>query len=90
MTVSDQGKGMDEREVEAYFQPFRGSFGEGTGLGAAIVYRLIEEHGGRINLETAPGRGTRVRIVLPRRGAPPAADAPAVQERTEAAGGGRR
>jgi two-component system sensor histidine kinase PilS (NtrC family) len=66
VAFSDQGKGMDEREIEAYFQPFRGSFSEGTGLGAAIVYRLVEEHGGRIALESAPGRGTRVRIVLPR------------------------
>ena len=87
IAFADQGKGMDEREVEAYFQPFRGSFDEGTGLGAAIVYRLIEEHGGRIALETAPGRGTRVRIVLPRRGTPQATEAPA--ERAQAAGGRR-
>ena len=87
IAFADQGKGMDEREVEAYFQPFRGSFDEGTGLGAAIVYRLIEEHGGRIALETAPGRGTRVRILLPRRGTPQAAEAPA--ERAQAAGGRR-
>jgi len=87
IVFSDQGKGMDEREVEAYFQPFRGSFDEGTGLGAAIVYRLIEEHGGRIALETAPGRGTRVRILLPRRGTPQAAEPPA--ERAHAAGGRR-
>jgi two-component system sensor histidine kinase PilS (NtrC family) len=87
IVFSDQGKGMDEREVEAYFQPFRGSFDEGTGLGAAIVYRLIEEHGGRIALDTAPGRGTRVRILLPRRGTPQAAEPPA--ERAHAAGGRR-
>jgi two-component system sensor histidine kinase PilS (NtrC family) len=90
VVFADQGKGMDEREVEAYFQPFRGSFDEGTGLGAAIVYRLIEEHGGRIGLETAPGRGTRVTIVLPRKGATQAAGATALPERAEAAGGGRR
>jgi two-component system sensor histidine kinase PilS (NtrC family) len=87
VVFTDQGKGMDEREVESYFQPFRGSFDEGTGLGAAIVYRLIEEHGGRIALETAPGRGTGVRILLPRRGAPQAAEPPA--ERAQAAGGRR-
>ena len=49
------------RERERYFQPFSSSFGEGTGLGAAIVYRLVEEHGGRIHLDSAPGQGTRVR-----------------------------
>jgi two-component system sensor histidine kinase PilS (NtrC family) len=63
---ADEGVGMDEREIEGYFQPFRSSFEEGTGLGAAIVYRLVEEHGGKIALESAPGRGTRVRIVMPR------------------------
>jgi two-component system sensor histidine kinase PilS (NtrC family) len=87
IAFADQGKGMDEREVESYFQPFRGSFDQGTGLGAAIVYRLIEEHGGRIALETAPGRGTRVRILLPRRGTPQAAEPPA--GRAQAAGGRR-
>jgi two-component system sensor histidine kinase PilS (NtrC family) len=63
---ADEGRGMTDREVENYFQPFQGSFGEGTGLGAAIVYRLIEEHGGRIRLESVPRRGTRVKIVIPR------------------------
>lgn len=65
---SDQGKGMDEAEIEKYFQPFQGRFQDGTGLGAAIVYRLIEEHGGKIFLDSVPGEGTRVRVVLPDRG----------------------
>ena len=63
----DEGVGMDEQEAAAYFQPFRGSFQEGAGLGAAIVYRIVEEHAGRIHVESAPGRGTRIRIVFPRR-----------------------
>ena len=62
----DEGSGMDERERERYFQPFSSSFTQGTGLGAAIVYRLIEEHGGKIMLESDKGRGTRVRVLLPR------------------------
>jgi two-component system, NtrC family, sensor histidine kinase PilS len=66
ITFADEGKGMTEKEIEGYFQPFRGSFHEGTGLGAAIVYRLVEEHGGRIAIESAAGGGTTVRIVLPR------------------------
>lgn len=83
IVFADDGVGMDERQRESYFQPFAGAFGGGTGLGAAIVYRLIEEHRGRISLETAPGRGTRIRIVLPRhqQGAPAAA--------AEALAGGR-
>jgi two-component system sensor histidine kinase PilS (NtrC family) len=65
VTFADEGVGMDERARDGYFQPFRSAFEEGTGLGAAIVYRLIEEHGGRIALESLPGRGTTIRIVVP-------------------------
>jgi two-component system sensor histidine kinase PilS (NtrC family) len=76
VTFADEGVGMDERAREGYFQPFRSAFDEGTGLGAAIVYRLVEEHGGRIEVDTAPGRGTTVRMVVPRTrsGVPDAAD----------------
>jgi two-component system sensor histidine kinase PilS (NtrC family) len=66
VTFTDDGVGMDEQQRELYFQPFSSSFPEGTGLGAAIVYRLIAEHGGRIQLESSPGHGTTVRLVLPR------------------------
>jgi signal transduction histidine kinase len=62
---SDEGTGMSEEECERYFQPFSGSFGEGTGLGAAIVYRVVQEHNGRITLDSAPGHGTSVSIRLP-------------------------
>jgi len=66
VTVADEGVGMDERTRDGYFQPFRSAFEEGTGLGAAIVYRLVEEHGGRIALTSQPGQGTKIRIVVPR------------------------
>jgi two-component system sensor histidine kinase PilS (NtrC family) len=66
LTFTDEGVGMDERMRDAYFQPFRSAFDEGTGLGAAIVYRLVEEHGGRIDLSSEPGRGTTVAIMVPR------------------------
>jgi signal transduction histidine kinase len=58
---------MDASQLERYFHPFSSSFQEGTGLGAAIVYRLVEEHGGRIHLDSERGEGTRIRIVLPSR-----------------------
>ena len=63
---ADEGIGMGQRERELYFQPFSSSFHQGTGLGAAIVYRLVEEHAGRIQLDSSSGAGTRVRILLPR------------------------
>jgi len=66
VAFADEGIGMDERAREEYFQPFRSRFDEGTGLGAAIVYRLVEEHGGRIDVASEPGRGSTVRIALPR------------------------
>ena len=72
LDFSDDGVGMDERQRQLYFQPFSSSFAEGTGLGAAIVYRLVEEHGGQIQLESSPGRGTRVRLRLPRQQGPSA------------------
>jgi two-component system sensor histidine kinase PilS (NtrC family) len=67
VSFEDDGRGMDDTEVAKYFQPFQSAFGEGTGLGAAIVYRLVEEHGGRIHLDSVPDKGTSVRIVIPRR-----------------------
>jgi len=65
ISFADDGTGMDAAQMEAYFQPFNSSFREGTGLGAAIVYRLVEEHGGRIHVQSEQGRGTKVSIVLP-------------------------
>jgi len=66
IVFADQGRGMTAVERERYFQPFSSSFDQGTGLGAAIVYRLVEEHGGKIRLDSAAGTGTRVTLTLPR------------------------
>ncbi len=66
VVFQDEGVGMDDRARDGYFQPFRSAFEEGTGLGAAIVYRLVEEHGGHIDVDSAPARGTTIRIVVPR------------------------
>jgi len=74
---ADQGVGMDENQRQRYFQPFNSAFGEGTGLGAAIVYRLVGEHDGRIRVESSEGQGTSVTIVLPRRAASSPANADA-------------
>jgi two-component system sensor histidine kinase PilS (NtrC family) len=67
IVFGDQGIGMSEEEIERYFQPFQGGFTEGTGLGAAIVYRIVEEHGGTARLRSRPGSGTEVLITLPAR-----------------------
>jgi len=61
----DEGIGMSSEELERYFQPFKSNFVEGTGLGAAIVYRIVEEHGGVVRLWSRPAEGTEVVITLP-------------------------
>jgi two-component system sensor histidine kinase PilS (NtrC family) len=80
----DEGLGMDEATLARYFQPFSGTFPDGTGLGAAIVYRLVAEHGGAVHVDSTPGRGTRVRIELPRRAEAPT---PGPEPRFAAVGG---
>jgi signal transduction histidine kinase len=64
--VADDGPGMPP-EVEARaFEPFFTTKGkDGTGLGLAMVYATVQRQGGRIQLETAPGKGTRFTIWLP-------------------------
>jgi two-component system sensor histidine kinase PilS (NtrC family) len=63
--VRDTGLGMSEEQRARLFQPFRSFFDQGTGLGMAIVYRIVHEHGGRIDVESALGGGTRIRVELP-------------------------
>ena len=58
--VRDQGTGIPPEEVDAIFHPFRGSFGRGTGLGLAIVHRIVTDYNGRIDVQSAVGRGTTI------------------------------
>ncbi len=64
--VSDDGPGVPEEMRDRVFQPFVTAREGGTGLGLSIVKRMIEEHGGEIELETAIGKGTTFCIHLPR------------------------
>ena len=61
----DEGTGMSDEEKGRLFQPFRTSSAAGTGLGMAISYRIVQEHGGAIEVETKPDRGTTITIALP-------------------------
>lgn len=77
LRVRDNGPGMDGAMRERAFQPFQTSKSQGTGLGLPIVRKLVEAHGGTIELHSAEGVGTEFLVVLPRRGpdAAPAAQA---------------
>ena len=62
---SDTGTGIPSEHLRRIFQPFFTTKAQGTGLGLAIAARVIEEHGGRITVESAVGRGTTFTIALP-------------------------
>jgi signal transduction histidine kinase len=63
--VSDDGPGIPEPLADKVLQPFFTTKEEGTGLGLSIASRIIEEHGGRLNLTSAEGMGTTFTITLP-------------------------
>ncbi|PJZ70464.1 hypothetical protein CH373_05165 [Leptospira perolatii] len=67
LTVSDNGEGMDDRTKMSIFEPFftTKEIGKGTGLGLSLVYGIIQNHIGFIDVDTAVGRGTIFRVYLP-------------------------
>jgi len=82
LTTSDSGIGISAEDRERVFDKFeRGSSAEarraGAGLGLPLVKSFIEMHGGRVELDSAPDKGTRVTCFLPARAAPPQPAEPA-------------
>ncbi len=72
LSVADQGHGMEPEVVRRAFEPFFTTRpkGQGTGLGLATAYGAVTDAGGTIDIESAPGAGTTVRIRLPATAAP--------------------
>ncbi len=67
LEIADSGKGMDAETQRRVFEPFFTTkpVGEGTGLGLSLAWDIIKKHGGSIDVESAPGQGTRMRLWLP-------------------------
>jgi len=65
VSVGDTGGGIPQEQLNRLFEPFYTTKKKGTGLGLMIVQRIVRAHGGRIEVESQPGRGTTFRIWLP-------------------------
>lgn len=65
LSVADTGCGMDAATLKSLFDPYYTTKADGTGLGLAIVHKIVEAHGGTIEVASRPGEGARFDMVLP-------------------------
>lgn len=66
LEVKDTGSGMPKSELQKVFEPFHRGFATGAGLGLSVVYRIMERHGGRVELDSEYGSGTACSLLFPR------------------------
>ncbi len=80
VAVIDRGAGIDSKQVNSIFNPFFTTKPQGVGLGLAIVSKIVDGHGGKITVESEPGKGSIFRVLLPMEptaaGPPPSATRP--------------
>ena len=65
LVISDTGSGITQEQIKNIFEPFNTTKSRGLGLGMTYAQKIIEEHGGRISVESQLGEGTQVRVELP-------------------------
>ena len=65
ISVADDGPGIPGELLHRIFDPFYSTRDAGTGLGLTIVHRIVDQHGGRLEVESAPGAGTTFTVALP-------------------------
>ena len=65
ISISDSGQGIAEGDLPHIFEPFFSTKPEGSGIGLALVYRVVEEHGGSIEVRSRVGEGTTFILILP-------------------------
>jgi two-component system NtrC family sensor kinase len=63
--VSDTGSGIPPESIKEIFDPFFTTKGKGTGLGLSVALGIVQKHGGRIEIDSKPGAGTRMSVILP-------------------------
>ena len=66
VVVEDNGPGIDPEKLGAIYEPFHTTKPDGSGLGMMIVQRIMRDHGGEIEINSEPGRGTRLTLRFPR------------------------
>ena len=64
-TYSDTGFGIKDQDLKKIFEPFYTTREKGTGLGLAVVSRIMETYGGKIEVQSEPGKGTIFTISIP-------------------------
>jgi len=66
IVIGDTGVGIEEKDRERIFEPYFTTKESGLGLGLILTRKIVDAHGGEILVESEPGNGTRIAVVLPR------------------------